>query len=199
MYHIKEDRRSQASAESISRGLQKCLKTMPLKNITVSDIHRASGVSRATFYRLFDTPDDVLHYQFERMARELEAYQDSENHLVDTIAQGMQYHELIRALVENRRFDLLFEATEKSFQRLDRRNSLFPEKLEPVEREYLMTHLSMSMVAILITWVRNGRRESPEDVAAHLRKCFRILGELLEPDRSRSELAQTPVADDPDK
>ena len=30
MYHIKSDRRSQASAAEIVRGLQECLKTAPL-------------------------------------------------------------------------------------------------------------------------------------------------------------------------
>ena len=36
MYHIKSDRRSQASAAEIVRGLQECLKTTPMKSITVS-------------------------------------------------------------------------------------------------------------------------------------------------------------------
>lgn len=65
MYHIKSDRRSQATAAEIVRGMQECLKTTPLKSITVMDIHRVTGISRATFYRLFDTPEDVLIYQLD--------------------------------------------------------------------------------------------------------------------------------------
>ena len=53
MYHIKSDQRSQSSAAVIVRGLQECLKNTPLKSITVTDIHRVTGISRATFYRLF--------------------------------------------------------------------------------------------------------------------------------------------------
>ena len=67
MYHIKSDKRSQASAVQIVRGLQECLKNTPLKAVTVSDIHRITGISRATFYRLFDTPEDVLVYQLDQM------------------------------------------------------------------------------------------------------------------------------------
>lgn len=52
----KNDKRSTASARELVRGLMECLKEKPMNAITVSDIHRATGVSRATFYRLFDTP-----------------------------------------------------------------------------------------------------------------------------------------------
>ena len=67
MYHIKSDRRSQASANELARGLNVCLKSMPLSTITVSDLHRITGISRATFYRLFDTIEDVLVYQCDQM------------------------------------------------------------------------------------------------------------------------------------
>lgn len=67
MYHIKTDKRSQTSASQIVQGLQECLKTTPLKAVTVSDIHRVTGISRATFYRLFDTPEDVLIYQLDQI------------------------------------------------------------------------------------------------------------------------------------
>lgn len=184
MYHIKEDRRSQASAESIAGGLQECLKTMPLKSITVSDIHRASGVSRATFYRLFDTPDDVLHYQFDRMAQEAGEMVDPLKQLERTISQGMEYHEFIKALVDNRRFDLLYEYTEKSFRRLDMQHALFSDSMSKVEREYVLTNLSMAMVATLITWTRNGRRETAADVVEYLRRYVRFLNGLVEAEKS---------------
>lgn len=182
MYHIKEDRRSRASAEAIVRGLQTCLSTMPLKTVTVTDIHRASGVSRATFYRLFDTPDDVLHYQLERMADTTDTSSNPMEHLEKTIAQGMAYHEFIKALVDNRRIDLLFEYTEKNFRSLALKGVILPEDMDKTEREYILTHLSMSMVATLITWARNGRKESAAEVAGYMRKYVDVLNTLIETD-----------------
>jgi len=179
MYHIKEDRRSRASAEAIVKGLQTCLSSMPLKTVTVTDIHRASGVSRATFYRLFDTPDDVLHYQFDRMVENADKSNNPMEHLEKTIAQGMRYHEFIKALVDNRRIDLLFEYTEKSFRTLDLQGVILPEDMDKTEREYILTHLSMSMVATLITWARNGRKESATEVAGYMRKYVDILNTLM--------------------
>ena len=60
MYHIKEDKRAQASVELICDGLKRCLKEKSFESVTISDIQRVSGVSRSTFYRNFDRIEDVL-------------------------------------------------------------------------------------------------------------------------------------------
>lgn len=180
MYHIKDDRRSRASADAVVRGLQKCLQTMPLQSITISDLHRASGVSRATFYRLFDTPEDVLHYHFDRMTEDLGTLQEPQVHLEQMISQGMEYHEFVRALIENRRLDLLYEYTEKSFEKMDQKYRLAPPDMGPVERSYFITQLSMSIVAALIAWNRNGRKETPAQIAAYMRRNAEIQSNMVD-------------------
>lgn len=185
MYHIKQDRRSQASAAEIVRGLQECLKCGPLRAITVSDIHRATGISRATFYRLFDNPEDVLLYQLEQMtASAMQAYEGGQRLttaelLEQSIALGLENHAFLKALVENGRLDLLFSYTEKSFRQLDRDNRLFPGDMEPAEREYVIANLAMAMVASQITWARNGRKESPQELMRYLRRYTATMMELL--------------------
>ena len=135
MYHIKPDKRSQASAAEIVRGLEECLKTKPLKAITVSDLYRVTGISRATFYRLFDTPEDVLLYQFEQMtATTLESHaadwqENPDKLLEETIALGMQNNEFLKAVVSSGRFDLLYEYTEKKFRILDAQRPIFPKDM----------------------------------------------------------------------
>lgn len=185
MYHIKEDKRSQASAAEIARGLGECLKTKSLKFITVSDIHRATGISRATFYRLFDTPEDVLHYQFAQMVsatveHHAADWQANPDRLLEaTIQLGMHNSEFLRAVVDSGRFDLLYQYTEQNFRLLDEKNALFPKDMAPVEREYLLSHLSMSMVATLITWTKNGRKESAAEVVSYMKKYVKVLWELV--------------------
>lgn len=185
MYHIKEDRRSQASAAEIVRGLQECLKSGPLRAITVSDIHRATGISRATFYRLFDNPEDVLLYQLDQMtASAMHTYEGGRERttaevLEQSIALGLENHAFLKALVENGRLDLLFSYTEKSFRQLDRDNRLFPGDMEPAEREYVISNLAMAMVASQITWARNGRKETPQELMRYLRRYTATMMELL--------------------
>lgn len=186
MYHIKPDKRSQASAAEIVKGLEECLKTKPLKAVTVSDIHRITGISRATFYRLFDTPEDVLHYQFAQMSKDsLENsaadWQEDPSKLMEaTIALGMQNNEFLKAVVSSGRFDLLYEYTEKNFRIMDERKSIFPKDMTPIEREYVLSNLSMTMVATLIAWSRNGRKETPTEVVGYLKRYIQVLWGLAE-------------------
>ncbi len=186
MYHIKSDRRSQASAAEIVRGLQECLKTTPLKGITVSDIHRVTGISRATFYRLFDTPEDVLIYQLDQMTEtSADIYLtqqglSSAQLLEKTMALGLQNHDFLKALVVNGRYDLLFSYTEKNFRKLDHQKRIFPEDMTKEERDYIIAYMSMSMVAGLITWARNGQRETVKDIVRYQKRYLQVMSSLME-------------------
>ncbi|WP_025692173.1 TetR/AcrR family transcriptional regulator [Paenibacillus zanthoxyli] len=65
MYHIENDKRKTQSAKLICKGLEELMRTQDYNNITVTQIVNASGVGRATFYRLFDDKSDVVLYQME--------------------------------------------------------------------------------------------------------------------------------------
>lgn len=54
MYHIPNDERSRKSAEKIYQSLRHILFNKRLEEISISDIGKECGVSRSTFYRLFD-------------------------------------------------------------------------------------------------------------------------------------------------
>lgn len=185
MYHIKSDRRSQASADEIVRGLLECLKTNTLKNITVSDLHRVTGISRATFYRLFDTPEDVLIYQLDRITEDAASSYENSTDLTasqlkeQTISLGMQNHEFIQGLIQNGRHDLLYLYTEKNLQKLDSVKAIFSGDMEPLEREYVIANLSMSMVASQVIWERNGQKESPQDLLRYLKRYTQVVTALL--------------------
>lgn len=185
MYHIKSDKRSQASAAEIVWGLQECLESKPLKSITVSDLHKVTGISRATFYRLFDTPEDVLIYQLDQMTEGAYQLYEQEKELPaaqlleKTIATGLENHGFIRALVVNGRHDLLFRYTERNFHKLDTLKRIFPENMEQPERDYIIAHLSMAMVATQITWARNGHREQPKDLVRYLKRFTDVVSALI--------------------
>ena len=185
MYHIKPDKRSQTSAGEILRGMQLCLREKPLREITVTDIHRAAGVSRATFYRLFDTPEDVLVYRFDTLVASVEAGAEiptSRMMLEQTIAIAMQYHEFFKAVVGNGRFDLLYRYTADHLARLGQIYDRQPPNRDPVARSYILSQLSMSMVAALITWEKNGRKETAAQIAEYMREYINAAVHLAELD-----------------
>jgi AcrR family transcriptional regulator len=63
MYHIKNDKRAIKSAELVYSGLSDLIEKKSFDSITITDIQKASGVGRATFYRSFDNVNDVLYWQ----------------------------------------------------------------------------------------------------------------------------------------
>lgn len=186
MYHIKPDKRSRASADAIAQGLQQCLQTTPLTAVTIADLHRATGISRATFYRLFDTVEDVLRYSLDRMVEEFvqatgagRTYTSLEL-LEQTIALGMQHHEFFQAIFDNGRFDLLFTYTEQTFRMPEIARGLLLPGADPVEREYILNQLAMSLVAIMFTWARNGRRETAAQIVQYMKRYGQLSALLLQ-------------------
>lgn len=65
MYRIGNDKRKKQSAELIYRGFEGLMRTHDYIDISISRIINASGIGRATFYRLFDDKSDVVLYQME--------------------------------------------------------------------------------------------------------------------------------------
>lgn len=203
MYHIKSDRRSRNTAAQIARGFQECLKTTPLSAITVSDIHRATGISRATFYRLFDTPEDVLCYLCEQSPEGIEqCFQRNppnspEQVFPRIIAMGMESHDLLKALVDNRRYDLIWEYTERQFRLFDQHFSILPQDMDENQYEYMISALSMTIVATMSTWVRRGRVDSPEQIAAYTGNYLKILNAMISGNAPQTETEIIPRVDNP--
>ncbi len=186
MYHIKNDRRSQHTAMQISQGLLECLKDKPLASITISDIHRVTGISRATFYRLFDTIEDVLDLLCTQPPLEeerifLERDQGNPNQIFNRMLEvGLENHDLLKALVDNGRYDLVHRYAEQRFRLMTR---LYPDSLPELDEaayDYVVSAMAMNMVATLVTWIRRGQVDSPEQVAWYSRQYARFIASLAE-------------------
>lgn len=187
MYHIKLDKRSQASADELARGLNLCMKTMPLSAITVTDLHRVTGVSRATFYRLFDTIEDILVYQCDQMlSKVVDSYSGKDTPtpyeaMRSTILLGFENIDFLESMVDNRRFDLLYEYTAKRIFSMESLRQTFAEGLNEAETEYMISNLAMSMVATLTTWIRRGRVETAEEIFANNIRYWETLSRIMTP------------------
>lgn len=71
MYHIPQDKRAQASAQKIKDALAYLLDSNDFNQISVSQICDESGISRTTFYRLFDIPSDIIQWYCDVKSRRL--------------------------------------------------------------------------------------------------------------------------------
>ena len=74
MYHIHSDKRVNQSVESIGKALHQLIAATPYRQISVTALAKEAGVSKATFYRSFDTIDDVLRYETDQAVEQMIAY-----------------------------------------------------------------------------------------------------------------------------
>lgn len=158
MYHIKEDKRSKQSAETIYQSLRHVLFTKKLEDVTISDIQKECGISRSTFYRCFDTITDVLEmklfYFVEKYFREQQSakdrvlffytYWDKHSDFIHILSK--QNESLLKNVLK-RHFKNKFVTTNEIYQ------------------EYLLDIKISLFTSLLCKWVERNKKESPQEMA----------------------------------
>lgn len=188
MYHIVQDKRAQTSAECVAEGLFVYLKGKSFGEISVSDICRVSGVSRATFYRLFDTQTDVLRWCCDRTAQGLDAYlaqcQAAGKPIVfrDAMQYMFEHSRAIAAAVECHRTDLVHDALYTNMHILKsvllqaHRAQTFTE----TDMQYITRMLMGMMTSLLSVWIERGRTETFAQLEQYVRQTSTIYAPIFE-------------------
>ena len=175
MYHISDDIRARRSARRICDAVLEESRRKPFADISISDLNKAYGISRTTFYRLFDNTVDVLEYACDQMGRAI--LLDLAGGSVKELAIGA-----ISALGDRREFiELLYRSGHMDiFLRVQERylpvSRLAPEPELEGSPAYFHGILAQLIPAAIQVWVSEGMRESPEQVYDELRRSIRILG-----------------------
>lgn len=180
MYHLSQHGRTHHTAGEIKRGLLLCLQEKALSDITVSDIYRVTGISRSTFYRLFDSPDDVLMLLCDEYKEKMtKAFDEAKVTDLDDLAMFffsycLQNHALLEALVNNHRHDLLDDLYSASTQYMSQWLAPY-EQSDKGASDYLTALLYSNMTSVLITWVQHGRRETSAELWAYFKKYAKFM------------------------
>lgn len=181
LYHISSDKRAVKSAELIWQGLKACLQEKELKKIRIADINEKCYVSRATFYRLFDSVEDVLIYQCDRIFNELdtEHFASTRDYFLFLIARCLEERVLLKALVENNLSGILYDA-QMRHNDLMKRVFLRNAALRESEADYLVSILTNIVPAVMNTWYTHGQTETPEEILAIAKRSMTIISEVLD-------------------
>lgn len=152
--------------QKIKDGLIACLADKPFAKVSVSDIALASGVTRATFYRLFDTTSDVMSFicddLFSRAARELlDSKASDEERIIRLFAFLTENADSIDAIFKSRRADLFQASLDRYFEFS---STDYNRKYPSPDREYYIGAVSAVLSSIIFIWIRQGRKESPEEL-----------------------------------
>lgn len=183
MYHIANDKRAIHSAQKVCESFNKIIQTKPLEEISVSELQRDSKVSRATIYRLFDTPVDILLYQmnqiFEETSRTIFEHKVSnmDELFITLLNIWVGYKPIWQAAFDNRRSDLIFAAHS---QFLSQKKEVVQQVLgiDDNQSVYLTTFISAAFTALLLSWLKTGGTEGPEKIRERMKENLRCFGTL---------------------
>lgn len=186
MYHVSEDKRAVKSAQLIWEGLEKCLEEKELAAVRVSDINEKSYVSRATFYRLFDSVQDVLMYEcdciFTEITMELSkgSFSSSKELFLFFIRQWLRQKALLKALVENNLTNILYETHMKN-KELVKTIYVREANMSEQDADYLVSVLTGIIPSVINVWYMHGQRESADEIFQRVCRCISAIDAVLNP------------------
>ncbi|MGN0617817.1 MAG: TetR/AcrR family transcriptional regulator, partial [Ruminiclostridium sp.] len=169
MYHISKDKRAEQSSELIYNGLLKCIKKKPFEQITISDLQKASGVARSTFYRAFDNISDVLYWRCDAcFAEVLLNYQPKPNGGELDLAKHyftywLNHSDILELLIQINRIDIIYACHMKNAEIMQQRFGKLPG-LNVEHGNYFIAIRTGFTISILTVWLKGGRKETPEEL-----------------------------------
>ncbi len=180
MYHISDDKRAKQSAELIWGGLVDCMNRKIFTEITVTDLQKASGVARTTIYRAFDNISDVLYWKCDTCFREAldgstpEMFLNEVDFAKHYFNYWMEHSEILEWLIKINRQDIIYACHMKNADELQRKYGT-PGGVEFEHGDYFMAIRTGFTISILTVWVKNGRKETPEEIAEIIKEQIMII------------------------
>ena len=175
MYHISDDIRARKSAQRICDAVLAYSRRKPFADISISDLNKEYGISRTTFYRLFDNTVDVLEYSCDQMGREilLNLPGDSLKELViNAISALRDRREFIGLLYQSGHMDIFLRIQERYLPV----SKLASGQEFGGNTTYFHRILAQLIPTAIHVWVSDGMQDSPEQVYDELRKSIQMLG-----------------------
>lgn len=177
------DRRQKKTRAAIFRAFSELLSKKNYSAITVQEIIDAADIGRTTFYAHFETKDDLLKALcaelFDHIIKSATDSTHTHGLYSDSGAPESVFCHLFQHLAENGNniLELLSCESNELFLRYfkDSLNELVRSQLP--DREYygqvqlpesfLVNHISSSFVETVLWWVKNGLKQSPEEMSAY--------------------------------
>ena len=169
MYHISNDKRAKKSADLIYQGLLTCLKHKNFDQITVTDLQKASGVARTTFYRAFDNISDVLYWKCDLCFQEVlgsfteEQFANEMELVCQYFSYWMDHKDILELLMKINRYDIIYACHMNAASAVQKKfgtNSNTPR----AHSNYFLAIRTGFTISILTAWLQGGSKESLDEI-----------------------------------
>lgn len=176
MYHIKNDKRSIQSSIMIYDALVELIQEKNYVEITVSEVVDRAKLGRTTFYRNFDSIDDVLRMKCDEKFHKLKDYlieYYKENRSIPSphtpfLKPFLRYwyvnSSILEQLIKANRTDIIKE----SFLTMCHTLATYIPKETNIlfnYSNYFIEIRSAVVISILTEWIKNNKNIAPDDLA----------------------------------
>ena len=163
------------SKQWIMESLVSILETRPYKDITIREISERAGLVRKTFYRNFDSKEDVLIAYFDTLAQDFTARLDEIPALTTSTALRVLFklckenEKFLMSLKRSNMMGFMFEYWNRALpalhaKMLDKIKN-FPPTSNDKALEYLLTFNVGGTFNIILKWINEGLSISPDGLA----------------------------------
>ena len=149
--------------EQITKALLDMIKKQNLTDISVRDLCNKAGVGRASFYRNYETKDDILTTYIVKMWRNYEEAHRLKEHRIDDVFRVQRYFEfcyslrgLNDVLLGQNQAGAILRAYEIVLPDLD--------KDEPRE-SFGSSYMAYGLFGVFLKWAKDGYSQTPAEMA----------------------------------
>lgn len=170
----KENQRVAMSKRLLEEGLMRLLDKKDIDKISVLELCREAGINRATFYRHYETPRDIL-VEMERkffneiyeMVAKPTSIQDIHRYMEDVCVFLEERREKLKVLVLSNTDTLFVQVLMDVYKEIAQSNKLkMFEELDEGSIELLSLYSSGGSYFILRQWLLGKIDKTPEEIAA---------------------------------
>lgn len=148
--------------EHITAALLELLREKPIEDISISELCEQAGIGRASFYRNFDSKEDILRAYIHGLFQELTGEGSQ--------GENRPLSEFLRSLFAH------FEKHRDFYELLNQRNLICllkdviiglcgPRPEHAKEEAYTRAYVAYAMYGWIEVWFQRGMRETPEEIA----------------------------------
>ena len=151
--------------ESIETALILLMDKKSINDITVTEIIKKAGVSRISYYRNYETKEDILFSRMNKIAAEWKEKSDKDT--AETGEKVIWLFEMERPVLAV----LYKNDLEHLMYKLIRKYCGLEENIENNAVAYLMSFFAGAFFGWCDEWVKRGMKESPEEIIKMFEKA----------------------------
>ena len=173
----RENQRIAITKRLLKESLMKILQTKDLDTISVAELCRDAGINRATFYRHYQIPKDILmeiqRDFYLRLRQEVKIPESVENlrNVIETLCSCMNENlELVRILIKNNSDANFTNFINDIFLELvtEYRHIGITDKLNQEDIRFLALYSAGGSYFVLRSWAMGSSQKSPAEIAGYL-------------------------------